>query len=238
LGKWSKNYFHEDNLISHLNYVNCIFRPLVLLWSCLQVVIQSDYPGHFPEIHPDQSSMVVIDSVMQWSSNEINVILSTLHMNSILESLCFPLSDYECRMGKWLMSVRKFLAWLLPILYQMNKWLFWYWCYPHSGLYICPLNEHWNNSKFFESLENPWLCILFKNSHCCITVQARISQSCWSSNLLVISLLFPCVIFVLYLFIFSIPSHHSYFHTLFDTFWIIIVLNHYYCVNTNILEHL
>ena len=30
-----------------------------------------------------------------------------------LESLCFPLSDYECRMGKWLMSVRKFLAWLL-----------------------------------------------------------------------------------------------------------------------------
>ena len=65
-----------------------------------------------------------------------------------LESLCFPLSDYECRMGKWLMSVRNFLAWLLPILGQMKKWLFWYWCHPYSGLYIHLLNEHWNNSEF------------------------------------------------------------------------------------------
>ena len=38
-----------------------------------------------------------------------------------LELLCFPLSDYECRMGKWLMSVRKFLAWLLSILGQVNE---------------------------------------------------------------------------------------------------------------------
>jgi len=140
LGKQSKDYFHEDDLIGPLNSGNCMFGPLVLLWSCLQVVIQSDYPG--------QSSKVVIDSVMQRSSNERKFILSTLPINSILESPCFPLSDYECRMGKWLMGVRKFTAWLLLILGQMNKWLFWYWCNPHSGLYIRPLNEHWNNSEF------------------------------------------------------------------------------------------
>jgi len=147
-GKRSKDYFHEDDLISHLSYGNCMLRPPVLLWSCLQVVIQSDDPGHFLKILTDQSSKVVIDSVMQQSSNEKKFILSTLPTNSILELPCFPSSDYECRMGKWLMGVRKFLAWPLPILGQMNKWLFWYWCHPHSGLYIGPLNEHWNNSEF------------------------------------------------------------------------------------------
>ena len=143
--KRSKDYFHEDDLIGPLNYGNCMFGPLVLLWSCLQVFIQSDYPG--------QSSNVVIDSVRQRSSNEKKFILSTLSMNSILESPCFPSSDYECRMGKWLMSVRKFLAWPLPILGQINKWLFWYWCHPHSGLYIRPLNGHWNNYKFPQILK-------------------------------------------------------------------------------------
>jgi len=147
-GKRSKDYFHEDGLIGPLNYGNCMFGPPVSLWSCLQVVIKSDDPGHFLKILTDQSSNVVIDSVMQRSSNERKFILSTLPTNSILELPCFPSSDYECRMGKWLMSVRKFLAWLLPILGQMNKWLFWYWRHPHSGLHIRPLNEHWNNSEF------------------------------------------------------------------------------------------
>ena len=147
-GKWSKYYFHEDDLIGPLNYGNYMFGPPVSLWLCLQVVIQSENPGHFLKILTDQSSNVVIDSVRQWSSNEINVILSTLPTNSILESPCFPLSDYECRIGKWLIGVRKFLAWPLPILGQMNKWLFWYWCHPHSGLYIRPLNKHCNNSEF------------------------------------------------------------------------------------------
>jgi len=110
LGEQSKDYFHEDDLIGSLNYGNCMFGPLVLLWSCLQVVIQSDDPGHFLKILSDQSSNVVIDSVRQRSSNEINVILSTPPTNSILESPCFSLSDYECRMGKWLMGVRNFLA--------------------------------------------------------------------------------------------------------------------------------
>ena len=134
-GKWSKDYFHEDGLIGPLNYGNCMFGPPVSLWSCLQLVIQSDDPG--------QSSNVVIDSVMQQSSNEINVILPTLTTNSILKSPCFPLSDYECRMGKWLMGVRKFLAWPLPILCQMNKWLFWYWCHPHSTLWIVHSSAQW-----------------------------------------------------------------------------------------------
>ena len=191
MGKRSKGYFHEDDLIGPLNYSNCMFRPLVSLWLCLQVVIQSDYPGHFPEILTDQSSKVVIDSVRQWSSNEINVILSTLPTNSVLESLCFPLSDYECRMGKWLMSVRKFLAWPLPILGQMNKWLFWYWCHPHSGLCIHLLNEHWNNS---ESLGNRCLWILFKNSRCCITVQAQIVLLKFESTC-IFSLCYFCFIF-------------------------------------------
>ena len=65
--KRSKDYFHEDDLISHLNYGNCMLRPPVLLWSCLQVVIQSDDPGHFLKILTDQSSNVVIDSVRQRS---------------------------------------------------------------------------------------------------------------------------------------------------------------------------
>jgi len=95
--KQSKDYFHEDDLISYLNSDNCMLRPPVLLWPCLQVVIQSDDPGHFLEILTNQSSKVVIDSVMQQSSNEWNVILSTLPMNSILESPCFSLSDYDCR---------------------------------------------------------------------------------------------------------------------------------------------
>ena len=142
-GKRSKDYVHEDGLIGPLNYGNCMFGPLVLLWSRLQVVIQSDDPGHFLT---DQSSKVVIDSVMQQSSNEVNVILSTLTTNSILESPCFPSSDYECRMGKWLMGVRNFLAWPLPILGQMNKWLFWYWCHPHTGI-IPNFHKFWKSSK-------------------------------------------------------------------------------------------
>jgi len=62
------------------------------LWSCLQVVIQSDYLGHFLKILSDQSSNVVIDSVRQWSSNEINVILSTLPTPVARTYSCYNLS--------------------------------------------------------------------------------------------------------------------------------------------------
>ena len=87
-GKRSKDYFHEEDLISHLNYGNCMFGPPVSLWSCLQVVIQSDYPG--------QSSKIVIDSVRQRSSNEKKFILSTLPMNS---SHC--VSHYQIMNVEW-----------------------------------------------------------------------------------------------------------------------------------------
>ena len=71
-GKRSKDYFHEDGLIGPLNYGNCMFGPPVSLWSCLWVVIRSDDPGHFLKILTDQSSKVVIDSVMQQSSMKEN----------------------------------------------------------------------------------------------------------------------------------------------------------------------
>ena len=165
-GKRSKDYFHEDDLIGPLNYGNCMFGPLVLLWSCLQVFIQSDYPG--------QSSKAVIDSVMQRSSNEVNVILSTLPTNSILESPCFPSSDYECRMRKWLMGVRKIIFLLDRFLFSV-KWKSDYFGIDVIHTLDCTLVRSMNTGiilnfrQFWKSrkslpvhtfLKNSWLCKL------------------------------------------------------------------------------
>ena len=179
-GKRSKDYFHEDGLIGPLNYSNCMFGPPVLLW----VMSISSYPVRRSRSFSENSHWPVFKrSYWQCHAAEFKwkkFILSTLSMNSILESPCFPSSDYECRMGKWLMSVRKIIFLLDRFLFSV-KWKSDYFGIDVIHTLDCTFVRSMNTGiilnfrQFWKSRKSLPVHIFLKNSWLCKLIYISVS---------------------------------------------------------------
>jgi len=132
-----------------------LWQLYVRATSVTLVMSMSSYPVRWSRPFSENSHWPVFKrSYWQCHAAEFNerkFILSTLSTNSILESPCFSLSDYEHRMGKWLMGVREqvIILVLMPstlwIVHSSTQWtLEYFWIFMNS-----------------ESLGNRCLCIFF-----------------------------------------------------------------------------